>query len=483
LMLLHSMLPIDHVTLVYLVPVTICAAHWGLGPALVATLAAVGCADFFFYPPAYSFSLDDPRDTIDLVLFSGVAVVTSELAVRLRRAADAAIRREAEVRGLYAFSRRLTACIEPADIYAAIRDYLSSSLGTQAILIPGVERLAQRSDEAFGLPDKIKAAAADLFGGRDLVPRVIVDSGGTHVWLVRPVSSENLDFGVIAVDLGIELIGRVDAIPERIDAVLSDATTTLTRLDVARLIDEAGRRAQTDLLRKALLGAVSHDLRTPLASIVGASTILVDAPPIRQDPRLRALLEVLHEEAGRLNDDIQNLLDAIRITNEEVRARAEWVDLADVVNAAIERRRPRLVGRPVNLDLAPDLPLVKVEARLIEQALGHILENAAKYSPSGLPIAVRAAADTEQVVLSVQDRGIGLTREEIEQIWDRSFRGGRHPDVGGTGLGLWIARAFVVANGGKVEAVSAGPRCGTMISITLPLVPYAVEEIEEACDA
>jgi two-component system sensor histidine kinase KdpD len=244
------------------------------------------------------------------------------------------------------------------------------------------------------------------------------------------VSSENLDFGVIAVDLGIEPIGRVDAITERIDAVLSDATTTLTRLDVVRLIDEAGRRAQTDLLRKALLGAVSHDLRTPLASIVGASTILVDAPPIRQDPRLRALLEVLHEEAGRLNDDIQNLLDAIRITNEEVRARAEWVDLADVVNAAVERRRARLVGRPVNLDLAANLPLVKVEARLIEQAVGHILENAAKYSPPGSPIAVRATADAEHVVLSVQDRGIGLTREEIEQIWDRSFRGGRHPDVG-----------------------------------------------------
>lgn len=483
LMLLHSMLPIEHVTLVYLVPVMICAAHWGLGPAMVATIAAVGCADFFFYPPTYSFNLDDPRDTIDLLLFSGVAVVTSELAVRLRRAADAASRREAEVRDLYAFSRRLAASTEPADIYAAIRDYLSSSLETPAILVPGAERLAQRSDEAAGLPDEIKAAAAELFAGGNLAPRVVVESRGTHVWLVRPVSSESLDFGVIAVDLGIEPTGSVDAIAARIDGVLADATTTLTRLDVARLIDEAGRRAQTDLLRKALLGAVSHDLRTPLASIVGASTILVDAPQIRQDPRMRALLEVLHEEAGRLNDDIQNLLDAIRITNEKVRARAEWVDLADVVNAAIERRRTRLVGRPVDSDLAANLPLVKVEARLIEQAFGHILENAAKYSPPGSPIAVRAVANADHVVLSVQDQGIGLTHEEIEHIWERSFRGARHPDVGGTGLGLWIARAFVVANGGSVEAVSAGPRRGTTISITLPLVPYAVEEIEEACNA
>lgn len=480
LMLLHSILPIDHVTLVYLVPVMICAAQWGLGPALMATIAAVAAADFFFYPPIFTFNVDDPRDLIDLVLFSGVAVATSELAVRLRRAADAARRREVEVRDLYAFSRRLAGCTDPVDIYAAIRDYLSSSLGTQAILISSAEKIAQRSDEAFGLPETIKRAAAELFAADNFEPRVIADSRGAHVWLVRPVSPEHLGFGVIAVDLG---VGSVDAITERIDGVLADAATTLGRLDVARLIDEATRRAQTDLLRKALIGAVSHDLRTPLASIVGASTILVDAPPIRQDPRLRALLEVLHDEAGRLNDDIQNLLDAIRITNENVRAQAEWVDLADVVNAAIERRRARLAGRPIEVDLTGDLPLVKVEARLIEQAFGHILENAAKYSSPRSPISVHATANAEQVVLSVRDEGIGLTREEIEHIWERSFRGARHPDVGGTGLGLWIARAFVVANGGTIEAVSAGPRRGTTISISLPVLPYALEEAEEACDA
>jgi len=483
LKLLHSVLPIDHVTLVFLVPVMICAAQWGLVPALVATLVAVAAADFFFYPPLYTFNVDDPRDIIDLVLFSCVAVVTSELAVRLRNAVQAASRREAEVRDLYAFSRRLAACTKPADIHAAIRDYLSSSLKTPAILIVGAEKPAQPPDEPLGLPDEIRAAAADLFAGRNLEPRVIAEPRGRHVWLVRPVAPEELDFGVIAVDLGTQTSSGLDAIRQRIDGALADAAATLARLDVARLIEDARQRAQTDLLRKALLGAVSHDLRTPLASIVGASTILVAAPSIRQDPRLRALLEVLHDEAGHLNDDIQNLLDAIRITNETVQAQAEWVDLADVVNAAIERRRARVANRRVDVQLPGDLPLVKVEARLIEQAFGHVLQNAAKYSPLGSPIVVRAAAEADRVVLSVRDEGIGLTREEIEHIWERSFRGARHPDVNGTGLGLWIARAFVVANGGTIEAVSAGPRCGTTISIALPVVPYETEEAEEACDA
>jgi two-component system sensor histidine kinase KdpD len=482
LLLLHSVLLIDHVTLVFLVPVMICAAQWGLVPALTATVAAVAAADFFFYPPLYTFDIADPRDIIDLVLFSCVAVVTSELAARLRCAAEAATRRETEVRDLYTFSRRLAACTRPADIYAAIRDYLSGSLGTRAILIAGADKLAHHAEEPLALPDEVRRAAAEIFAG-DFGAQTITDARSRHVWLVRSVAAAALDFGVIGVDFGSGSRGGVDAIRQRIDGVLADAATTLARLDVARLIEGARQRAQTDLLREALLGSVSHELRTPLASIVGASTILVNAPPIRRDPRLRALLEVLHEEAGRLNDDIQNLLDATRITSENVRPQAEWADPADIVNAAIERRRERLAGRRIDLDLAGDLPLVKVEARLIEQAFGQILENAAKYSSPGSPIAVRAVANGESVVLSVHDEGIGLTQAEMERLWERSFRGARHPDVAGSGLGLWIARAFVVANGGTVEAASAGARRGTTISVALPVAPFAASEVEEACNA
>jgi two-component system, OmpR family, sensor histidine kinase KdpD len=483
LIVLHSVLPIEHVTLVYLVPVIVCAARWGLVPALTATLAAVAAADFFFYPPLYTLSIDDPRDLIDLILFSCVAVVTSELAARLRRAAEAATRRETEIRDLYAFSRQLAACTRPAEIYAAIRDYLTSSLGTRAILIAGADRLTGEADERLRLPDEVARAANDLFAAQKLDAWVITDPRSRHAWLVRPVSAQSLDFGVIAVDLGVASSGSDDAIRRRVDQILADAATTLARLDVARLIDESRNRAQTEVLRKALLGSVSHDLRTPLASIVGASTILADVPGIRQDPRSRALLQVLHEEAGRLNDDIQNLLDATRITNENIRPRVEWVELSDIVNAAIERRRARLSGHRVDVDLPRDLPLVNVEARLIEQAFGHILENAAKYSPPGSSIEIRAAAEPARVVLSVHDAGIGLTRDEMDHVWDRSFRGARHPDVAGSGLGLWISRAFVLANGGTVEAVSDGPRCGTTISIALPTGPVVIEEPEEACDA
>ncbi|HXW24179.1 MAG TPA: DUF4118 domain-containing protein [Xanthobacteraceae bacterium] len=481
---LHGVFPIEHVTLVFLVPVLICAARWGYVPALTATFAGVAAADFFFYPPLYSFDVADPRDVIDLIAFTGVAVVTSEFAVRLRRAAEAARRREKEVRDLYAFSRRLAACTEAAEIHAAIQDYLSNNLGSRAMLIEtAAERCDDPSLERLDLPDAVRRTALDMIAARDLDSRMATDARTGHVWLIRAVSRESFDFGVIAVELGGAAGKIVDAVERRIDDVLADAATTLGRLDVARLIDEARLRAQTELLREALLGSVSHELRTPLASILGATTVLVDAPPIRRDPRLSALLEVLHGEAGRLNDDIQNLLDATRITNDNIRPQAQWVDPADIVNAAIERRRPRLAGRRIDTQIAGDLPLIKVEARLIEQAFGQILENAAKYSPSGSLLAIRVAADGDRVVLSVRDEGIGLTRDEQRRLWDRSFRGARHPDVGGAGLGLWIARAFVVANGGTIDAASAGPRCGTTISVTLPGKPLAACEMKEACDA
>jgi two-component system, OmpR family, sensor histidine kinase KdpD len=480
LIVLHGVLPIDRVTLVYLVPVMVCAAHWGLAPALVATIAAVAAADFFFYPPLYTFNIDDPCDLIDLILFSCVAVVTSELAVRLRRAAEAATLRETEIRGLYELSRRLAACTRPADIYAAIRDHLANSLQSRAVLVSSAETLG--AADAPDLPEEIDAAAREIFARERLEPRLINDPRTRRMWLVRSVSPEALDFGVIAVDLGAGAAG-VGIVKQRVERALADAASTLARLDVARLINEARQRSETDLLRKALLGSVSHELRTPLASIIGAGTILADVREIRHNPRLNAVLQVLQEEAERLNGDIQNLLDATRITNESVQPQAEWVDLADIVNAAVERRRPRLAGRRIELRLPADLPLVKVEARLIEQAFGHILENAAKYSSPSSTVAVRAVAEPMRVVLSVHDEGLGLTREELDHMWERSFRGGRHPDVGGTGLGLWIARAFVEANGGSVEAMSTGPRCGTTISIALPVVPCATEEAEEVCDA
>jgi two-component system sensor histidine kinase KdpD len=193
--------------------------------------------------------------------------------------------------------------------------------------------------------------------------------------------------------------------------------------------------------------------------------------------RLRSLATVVREEAERLNNDIQNLLDATRVSRQDLRPQRQWVDPADIINAAIERRLGRLAGHRIVSDIQADLPLVNVDAMLIEQALGQIIDNAVKYSPTGSTITVTACAQDQQAVLSVRDEGMGLTPQEQTHLWERFFRGERHiAKITGSGLGLWIARAFVVANGGRLDATSDGPGHGTTISLCLPAAEVAASD-------
>jgi two-component system sensor histidine kinase KdpD len=233
------------------------------------------------------------------------------------------------------------------------------------------------------------------------------------------------------------------------------------------------------LLREALIGSVSHELRTPLASILGAATVLSQSPAVAGNARLTSLAGVVRDEAERLNNDIQNLLDATRISREQIKPRMEWIEPSDIVNSALERRKRRLNGHTVSLDLDSNLPFIYVDPVLIEQAFVQMVDNAAKYSPSGSTITVAAKRNGHGLVLSVRDDGVGLTDEESAQLGDRFFRGARHASTtSGSGLGLWIAKAFVGANGGKIEADSPGVNLGTTIDIKLPVAPHAPPQQE-----
>jgi len=237
-----------------------------------------------------------------------------------------------------------------------------------------------------------------------------------------------------------------------------------------RAINEARRRAETEQMREALIGSVSHELRTPLASILGATTVLTSAPAVTADPKLEALAKVVREETERLNTVIQNLLDATRISADALRPRFEWAEVADIVNAALQRHRARLTGHAVKLDLAPELPLAYVDQNLIEQALGHVIENAMKYSPPGSPIRICGAVENGMIAVTVADSGAGLTADELGRLGERFFRGERaSATTTGSGLGLWIARAFLHANGGSLDVSSDGADRGATLILRLPI--------------
>jgi K+-sensing histidine kinase KdpD len=237
-----------------------------------------------------------------------------------------------------------------------------------------------------------------------------------------------------------------------------------------RAINEARRRTETEQLREALIGSVSHELRTPLSSIVGATTVLASAPAVSADPKLQALAGVVRGETERLNNVIQNLLDATRISSDGLRPRFEWAEVSDIVNAALERRRVRIGIHTVEVELARDLPLIYVDQVLVEQALGHILENAAKYSPEGTAIRIGGRAEDGTLRIAVTDEGSGLTADEQARLGERFFRGERTAaHAAGSGLGVWIAKAFLNANGGGLEATSGGAGRGTTFILRLPI--------------
>jgi K+-sensing histidine kinase KdpD len=484
LMFVQEFVLLHLIPLVYVIPVIIAATGWGIVPALSAAVASAAASDFFFIPPLYSLWIYDPQEAVDLILFLFVAIVTSNLAARLRREVEVSHRREKEIRLLYAFSRRLAGCFTTSDLYPAIEDFLSDNLGHRVVLIETGGELdgKLRLHSRVSLPPRVLDEAAALTAANEFQARTIVDPATREAWLLRAMSADTVDYGIIAANLNHDL-KAVSDLEQHIDTILGEVTATFKRLNMSRTIGEAKLRTQVDLFREVLIGTVSHELRTPLASILASAEILCQAPEIRKSDKLSMLIQSTYDEAERLNSEIQKLLDATRTTARGVRPKLKWVDPTDIVNAAVAQRNPRLLSHDLKVTIFEDLPLVQVDTVLIEQALGQLLENSARYSPKGTTIRVSARAEDRRVVLSVRDHGMGFKPSAKSLPFRQQLRSRQHrAPAAGAGLGLWIANAFVAANGGTLDFTSQGPGLGTTASIYLPAACEVGRELAEHVD-
>lgn len=482
LLILEKSTAASLVPLAYLIPVIFAATRWGLWPAMLASVAGMAAADFFFFVPIYSFGIDDPQEIVDLVLFLIVSIVSSNLASKLRKETDAVRRREKDLQELYDFSRHLAACFTISDLVCAIQRHLEQALGYPADFIPA-HGSAIREPATHALPADVAASAAAMSAGEEPRLRTLLD-GGKDAWVLRTVASARVIHGVIAVNIGAGSPQENDAKRHRIDAVLEEASLTLQRLDIGQAMGRAKWHLQAQLLRDAFHGTLSHELCTPLAAIKGSASVLETMPNVHADHRSRSLVDAILLETEQLDDYIQNLLSATRVSAGGLAPRRQWCDPKDIVNAAIGRRARRLAAHDVRLDFAPRLPLIHVDAGLVTEACGQILENAAKYSPAGSAIAVDVTSGPDGVAVTIIDHGAGITPEEQQQLGERSFRGSRHQAaVPGSGLGFWIATTFIQANGGRMSVQSAGAGHGTTVLIELPASePAAREEVGAAHD-
>jgi K+-sensing histidine kinase KdpD len=468
LLLLEQPIAANLVPIAYLIPVIVAATRWGIWPATLASIAGMVEADFFFFPPIYSFRVEDPSEVIDLLVFLVVALVSSNLASRLRRETEILRQRETEIQQLYEFSRLLAACFTVSDLISAIQKFLSRTLGQQAVFF------AARADDHFEQPEsgsvpKLVQETVASMTATIGAAHTIVDEATQNVWLLGAVYSETAVHGLVAVNIGSGSREVLEIKTRRAEALLEEVSLTLQRLDIEKAMENARLHLQSELLRDAFHGTLSHELSTPLAAIRGSASVMDSMPAIREDDRIHSLVEAISDQAAQLDGFIQNLLNATRVTAGGVSPRLEWADPKDILNAAIKGRTRRLAAHEVVTEFAEDLPLVNVDSGLIEEACGQLLENAAKYSPSGSTISVRARAEQGRVIVSISDQGVGITPDEQPQMGRRSFRSQRHQaTIPGSGLGFWIASTFVRANGGTIGISSPGEGQGTTASIALP---------------
>src|SRR5215470_7520358 len=460
------------VALTFLIPIVVAAMLWGTLSAAITAIGGAATLTLFFYSPFYTTSADSRSRVLGVIVFLVVSLVLGHLAAKTRRDAARALKRENEIRDLYTFSQRMSSAQSPAGIFEAMQQHLETLVGRKVLLFDSLGTLEAKSErlDDVEIPEAVTEAVSKMPAVRTAGSNgVVVDDHRGSAWLVRPVSTNTADFGVIVVDLG-RPSEVFDELRARVVALIADAGLSLERLGLARTISEARTREETEQFREALIGSVSHELRTPLSSILGASTVLSLAPEIAGNTRLKKLAALIHQESERLNIEIQNILDASRISSNGLQAKLEWAEPADFVNAALQRCRHRLTSRAVEVTLPEELVLLRIDSVLMERALGQILDNAAKYSPPESTINVRGHLESGQFVISVADEGAGLDAEDRTLLGQKFFRGNRHTQVtSGLGLGFWIASAFIAANNGTIEATSDGVNKGMTVTVRLPL--------------
>jgi two-component system sensor histidine kinase KdpD len=475
--LVDYLINVPNVSLLYVVPVLIAAARHGLVPSLWVSGLSVLAYNFFFLPPLYQFTISDPANVVALVLFMFVAIVASALAARTR-AQTVAARREARTTAeLYAFSRKIAGVIDLYDLLWIVVTHLARLLNAEVVILMPEKTAAGNGslDTRAAFPPGTELSEADLAAARWSWDADQPTGKGTDTlpggrWLFVPIRTSRSEIGVIGIQSTKDTGGLSAAERRLLEAVGNQAAVAIERVTLAADIDQAELGAERERMRSAMLTSVSHDLRTPLASIIGALSSLRSYRD-RYDEATRAeLLDTALSEAERLDRFVGNLLDMTRLDAGAIAPKREAVEVGDLVSTTLRRAMPLMKGHQVGTTVPPDLPSLSLDFVLAEQALFNLLDNAAKYSPSGGRIEVEAHPMGNRVDIIVRDEGPGIAPEALNRLFDKFYRahdGDRR--LAGTGLGLAIAKGFVEVQGGTIEARNRADRSGAEFVVSYPV--------------
>lgn len=460
-----------NLVMAYLLGVTFVATRYGRGPSILASLVSVLAFDFFFVAPHLSFAVSDTQYLITFAVMLLVALVISTLTVRVRRQAQAAIERAERTAALYALSRELARVRGQASMIEAAVRHISTTFDARVAILLNDEQ-GHLELQAVGDPTLVREPSelgvAQWVAQHGEVAGLGTQTlGGAHA-LYLPLRAAQRVLGVVAVCP--RIAWRLFE-PEQYHLLETFIHLTASALERARLAVEAEQarvQIETERQRSSLLSAISHDLCTPLATITGAATSLLDTQTILDQATRRDLLQAIAEEAERLTRLVRNLLDITKLESGAITVRKEWQPLEEVIGAALTRLSTALQGRTVLVDVPATLPLVPIDSVLIEQVLLNLLENALKYTPSEAPITIRARSQERSILVEVADQGPGLPPGAETRVFEKFYRGDPHQPGRGAGLGLAICAAIVRAHGGTISAISQ-PGGGARFQFTLPL--------------
>jgi two-component system sensor histidine kinase KdpD len=467
----------SNLVMVYLLGVAFVAARHGRWPSAMAAVLSVAAFDFFFVPPYMTFAVSDSQYLVTFGVMLVVSLLISTLAARVRAQAEAARHREQRTQVLYATSREVAAARTVEEVARAAARHVGDVVsGPAVVLVPGPDgQIVAAGDPRPALDSRERAVAQWAFDhgraaglGTDTLP------GASALYM--PLQGTESVLGVLGVRPDAALLPLRPDQFDLLEALSRQAASGLERAHLAEEAQQARIAMETERLRSTLLSSVSHDLRTPLATITGAASSLLQDTSLAPAAQ-RELEGAIYEEADRLNRLVTNLLDMTRLESGSLRLNRDWHSLEELVGSALARLEPGLRGRRVDVSVPADLPLVSVDGVLIEQALVNLVDNAAKYTDPASPIAIGAKASDGALWVEVADEGPGLPPGAEEQVFEKFYRATSGPR--GFGLGLPICRAILTAHGGKIWAERREPR-GTVFRFTLPLgdTPPPAEEVD-----
>ena len=459
-----------NLAMIFMLSVLASGLAFGLWPALMAAALAAFVYNFFFLEPKLSIRIGHPTDVLTFAVFFAAALTTGWLTGRIRDQARRSSARASVISSLLVSSRRLSGSATKAETASALAEQISAAAGGKAVvLLPKGEEV----QAVAGAPALEVLGPSDMAAARWAWERGEAAGHGTGTlpqtgWTFWPLQGVRARAGVAGVEADALRPGSDEE--KLVMALLDQGAVALERADLALAAVETETLRRSDRFRSALLNSISHDLRTPLATVLGSTTTMIEYGKTMPAATRADLLESVREEAERLNRYVGNLLDMTRLEGGGLNLRDDWVDVRDVLGAAADRVSRRLGKRHIDRDFPSDLPVIRLDPNLLEQAVVNILENAIAYSPDDTAIELAAYEDRNNVVISIEDEGKGIPTAELERVFEK-FRRMEEPTdrTKGAGLGLSISKGFIEAMNGRIAAASPihGDH-GTRVLISLP---------------